>query len=203
MNLNFEAAKRLGSEAYSAVKILLVRFDKALKFIALYLAVAGVFGFSCFMMEESIQLLSFANFSASDTRQYQLLKENLDAMERINSSLKWMNKYCLWIVPPQWLGYRHYASSTDLYIQTLRAEVLANEPACFLGEQVSVHFRHNGYEKKHNDLWVAKRRGVKLILSSPPGAPVISVVGLVKPDPDAPGGVIIEQVTAKGARGGG
>lgn len=198
MNLEFvtdahQKLLRFYSRQSSYIKIALIRFEKALKFIALYLAVAGLFGFSCFIMEEGVQLLSFAQFSASDNKQYALMKRNLDYMEQINKSLKFMNTWFLWMLPPQQAGYRHYAAATDRYIETLRAEVLANDPSVYVGEQVTLRFQFDSYEKKHNNLWVAKNRRVKILLDAPPGGKVIEIEGILKPDPDIAGGVILEK----------
>ncbi len=165
-----------------------------LKCFYFYLAFAGIFSFTAFIAEESIQLLSFAQFSASDTRQYALMKENLEYMERINNSLKFLNTWCLWVIPPQQLGYRHYAAATDRYIETLKAEILANDPSVYIGEDVTIRFAYKGYERKNNGLWVARSKGVKVVLKDPPQSAIIEITGRLRADPEVPGGVVIEPI---------
>lgn len=180
------------SYAHSVLKIFFLRFAAVLKFIALYIAVAGIVGFSIFIHEEAIQLLSFANFSASDTRQYHLLKDNLDHMKEINESLRWLNNHFMWMVPPQLLGYRHYANATDAYIRTLTAEVLRHDPAALVGERVDMPFVPESLSPGHNGLWIARARGVRIILKSEPTTKTVFVSGVLRPDPEFKGGVVIE-----------
>ena len=175
----------------TVVTIKLGRLKEFLKFGALYLAFAGVFGFTIFIMEEGIQLLSFANFSASDTRSYGLMKENLDLMKDINSSLKSINKYFLWLIPPQQIGYNRYAQATDQYIKTLEAEIMANQPGLYANQRVSIIFKHNSYSKAKNGLYVAKNKKVKVIMAQPPESKFIHITGMARPDPEMMDGIVI------------
>jgi len=176
---------------FQIVTIQLGRLTDFLKIIALYLAFAGVFGFTIFIMEEGIQLLSFANFSASDTRSYYLMKENLELMRSINGTLKTVNKYFLWLVPPQQVGYDKYAQATDQYIKTLEAEIMANEPGLYINQYVSIRFKYDSYTAAKNGLYVATNKRVKVILKQPPASGIIQVSGIVQPDPDRKDGILI------------
>lgn len=186
--------KNLFSSATLKMKLYLLRFSTFLKWAAVYLAVAGTFSFSCFLMEESIQLLSFAQFSASDTKQYHLMKRNLDLMEEVNSNLKFINKWFVWMVPPQRLGYGFYTQATDHYIDTLKAEVMANDPSVYAGEQVSLYFTARKVVTAQNGRWVASSPRVKVIFDKAPGKGAMRVEGKLRLDPDVAGGVIISQV---------
>ncbi len=168
----------------TVVTIQLSKFKEFLKFGALYLAFAGVFGFTIFIMEEGIQLLSFANFSASDTRSYGLMKD-------INGSLKAINKYFLWLIPPQQIGYNRYAQATDQYIKTLEAEIMANQPGLYANQYVSINFKHNSYSKAKNGLYIAKNKKVKVIMTQPPESKFIHITGMARPDPETLDGIVI------------
>jgi len=175
----------------TVVTIQMGKFKEFLKFGALYLAFAGVFGFTIFIMEEGIQLLSFANFSASDTRSYGLMKENLELMRNINGSLKAINKYFLWLIPPQQIGYTRYAQATDQYIKTLEAEIMANQPGLYANQYVSINFKHNSYSKAKNGLYIAKNKKVKVIMTQPPESEFIHITGMARPDPETLDGIVI------------
>jgi len=167
------------------------KFILFLKWVALYLALVGVVSFSCFIMEESIQLLSFAQFSASDTRQYSLMKDNLDMMAEITDSLDFTNKFFLWLLPPQRMGYDYYVKATRQYIKTLEGEILANNPSVYIGRHVDIKFRHKSFKPAKNGLYIAQNNKVKAILTSQPNTQEITISGVIQPDPDKLGGVII------------
>ena len=167
------------------------KFHLWLKAILTYLALSGVFGFSCFLMQEGAQLLSFANFSASDTHQYQLMKQNTEYMTEIKKSIRFLNKYFLWLVPPQQKSYEHYATSLELYIKTLEMEIMASAPELFIDEIVTLDFKYQSYSPGKNNLFVLKNKKVKVIINNPPTHPVVRVTGIVQPDPTVTGGVVI------------
>ncbi len=169
----------------------IAKFHLWLKAILTYIALSGIFGFSCFLMQEGSQMLSFANFSASDTHQYQLMKQNIEYMEEINKSIRFLNKYFLWLIPPQQKSYEHYANSLELYIQTLEMEVMANAPILYTGQEITIDFMYKSYTPGKNNLFVLKNQKVKVIVDQIPTNYVINVTGTVLPDPDVSGGVII------------
>lgn len=173
------------------LKLFFKTINKLLKFIALYIAVAGLISFSCFIMEESIQLLSFANFSASDTRSYGLMYDNLQDMKKINNSLHFLNKYFLWMLPPQRMGYGHYVTSTDLYIATLKQEILANRPSLFIGQEISFKFYYEKFHKTKNNLFEIKAGKIKIIQKTMPDNNHIQVTGVPVADPVVSGGIIV------------
>jgi len=165
--------------------------DIFLKCFFFYLAFVGIFGYSVFIMQEGAQLLSFSNFSASDTRQYALLRQNIDYMSEINKSIRFFTKYFLWMIPPQHKSYFHYANSIELYVETLRAEILANDPSVYLNEHISLTFKYNSFKKAKNGLWIASNGKVKVILISEPESKSIEISGILRADPDKAGGVIL------------
>ncbi len=167
------------------------RFSIFLKAILTYLAISGVFGFSCFLMQEGAQMLSFANFSASDTKQYQLMKVNLEYMSEIEDSINFLNKYFLWLIPPQQKSYEHYANSLGLYIKTLEMEVLANAPELYLDQEINMQFQYASYKPGKNNLFVLKNKKIKIITNKIPDGPVLHVQGIAQPDPEVASGIII------------
>ena len=162
-----------------------------LKVFFFYMAFAGIFSFNAFLMQESAQLLSFANFSASDTQQYGLMKENIEYMGEINKTIRFFTKYFLWMLPPNKTAYMHYGNGLELYIATLKAEILAKDPSLFIGEHITMVFRYTNFKKAKNGLWIASNGKVKVILISEPESKSIEISGILRADPDKAGGVIL------------
>lgn len=138
--MNALQRKRLAKKVYAIYGIIL-------KTLFAYIAVIGIFGFALFIAEESAQVIMWSNFSASDTRRYDLMQKNCDAIKRINKTAKRINNYTMWLNPFQMWGYQAFHNATDLYVASLEAEILANEPNLLIGRQVSVLFHYKSTKK--------------------------------------------------------
>jgi len=112
------------------------KINMSLKFFYLYLSIVGIFGFSCFILEESLQQLTFANFQCKSSGRYDLLKLNIEKMAEINGHLRLTNKVLIGLQPFQWLAYADYVKATEAYIKTTRATVLAKDPGLYVGEEM-------------------------------------------------------------------
>jgi hypothetical protein len=159
---------------------ILDRISGLTKVFYLYLAFVGIFGFSCFIMEEGIQLISFANFSASDNRNYATMMANLDLVEDINGVKRGIANWTLWLIPPQRYAYLAYADAVDRYIQTLRMEILANEPELFAGRTVTIeNFRYLRLSRDKSGTWIASSRDIDIYLDEKPGR-IIEIKGEIR-----------------------
>jgi hypothetical protein len=111
----------------------------------------GFSGFSCFLLEEGVQLNSFSSFAAQDVRQWQILLDLCDNNRKIVIALTWLNYGLNWINPPNCLAYHHYIKATKLHIKALEAKIFAHQPSLFENRKVEFNFephkieRHNGY----------------------------------------------------------
>ncbi len=115
-------------------------FNNFLKIFYFYLAAVSLITFSLFICEEAIQGLMFANFSCSDTYRYDLIKKNIEKMKEINHHLKKMNIILQFLQPFQWWAYKDFGEATDRYIESLQAEVLANDPGLYINRIVTIQF---------------------------------------------------------------
>lgn len=173
-----------------------------LKLFFFYLAFIGIFGFSLFILEEITQVNCWAIFAASDANRYDLIKKNCDIISQTNESAKWINKYFMWINPFQYLAYKAYADGIDVYIETQQAFILANDPSVYIGEYVTLQFKYNTYKPAKNGLFAAVNNKIKIILQESPKQKTIQVSGIVRPDPDRLGGVIITNILGDTSEGG-
>ena len=114
--------------------------DDFLKWFYLYLGIIGLVSFSLFIMEEAIQSCQFANFSCSDTYRYDLIKKNIERISKINKHLKVLTVTLMWMQPFQWWAYQDYGDATDNYVASLQAEVLANDPGLYVGQEIDIDF---------------------------------------------------------------
>jgi hypothetical protein len=157
-----------------------------LKLFYFYLAFVGMFGFSAFIMEEANQILTFSQFSASSHRNYAAMKQTIELSEKINTKMRWIADWCLWLIPPQQVAYRAYADSQDQYNMVLRQEILANEPDLFIGEYISiVGFKHLSYGRTEADDWELRSRDISVIvkqsrLPAGPATATLKVTGVLQ-----------------------
>ena len=115
-------------------------FDKGLKVFYLYLSIVGLFSFSLFLAEEACQAGMFANFSCSDTHRYDLMKKNIEQISKISKHMVLINKVLLFLQPIQWLAYSDFIEATDLYVESIQAEIFASDPGLYLNETVTFNF---------------------------------------------------------------
>jgi len=184
-------------ELFKKIKVK-IKFQKPINFINtflkcffFYLAFIGIFGFSLFILEEITQVNCWAVFAASDAKRYDLIKKNCDIISQTNETAKWINKYCMWINPFQYLAYKAYADGIDVYLETQQAFIMANDPAVYINEYVTMRFKHNAYKPGKNGLYIATNNKIKVILVGPPAARILNISGIVRLDPDRSGSVII------------
>lgn len=173
-------------------------FEKALKNINtflkiffFYMAFAGIFSFSCFLIEEMQQVTIWSGFPSQDTGRYDLLKENCELLARSNKTAKFINKWFVWMLPPQQIAYRYYFESIDQYIKNIEGLILAKDPSLFIGEYKAITFKYNSFKKGKNGLWIAYNGKVKVILDDEPVTKSLKLSGRLRADPDKAGAVIL------------
>lgn len=167
------------------------RAELFLKCFYFYLAFVGIFGFSCFIMEESIQCIQWGSFAAQDAKRYDLVRDNCDMIVKINSKLDTINTYFMWINPFQYWSYGAFVDATNTYVASLQSLVLANDPEVYLGRTMAVTFKYNNFKKAKNGLWVAVNNKIRVVLSEEPTTKTVLISGLLRPDPEKAGGVVI------------
>ena len=114
--------------------------NKYIKWFAIYLAAAGLYSYTAFILEESFQTVMFGSWVSQDAQRWDLVQKGADLMEKINKTLKIIN-YCFgWIQPLAFISYRAYATAADYYIESLHAKALANAPELYVGRTVTVVF---------------------------------------------------------------
>lgn len=180
----------------------LKKINIILKIFFFYLAFVGIFGFSLFILEEQSQILVWACFPSQDTHRYDLLKQNCEMIKATNQTGQFINKWFMWMMPPQQLAYRAYHESMDQYVVNIMALILANEPGLFIGQQIKFKFYYKSWQRKQNNLYEIVHNKIKVLQNFEPGQKFIQVTGVPVPDPEQRGGIIIQNL-AGDARGGG
>jgi hypothetical protein len=94
---------------------------------------------------------------------------NLDLVEDINRVKRQIANWTLWLIPPQRYAYLAYADAVDRYIQTLRMEILANEPHLFEGRVVTIEgFKYLRTKRGESGHWIASSRDIDVYLDKKP-----------------------------------
>lgn len=117
-------------------------FSKFTKLLYAYVAIVGIFGFSCFIVEESVQMLTFANFSADDAGKCDLILENCNRMDQMADHLETINTVFMWLQPVQMYAYDDFVISTRQYVRTQRQVCLARAPELFVNQSVDMQFSY-------------------------------------------------------------
>jgi len=123
---------------------------KLLKIIAIYFAAISTITFSMFIMEESIQMCTFGTWPAQDAGAWVLVEQNLKKMEKINHTLRQINKYCGWLQPFAYIAYDAYADSTDAYITSVRQKIATIRPEALIGQKITLTFIPSTVEVLHD-----------------------------------------------------
>ena len=122
---------------------MLKKIETILKYILLYISIAGIVTFSLFIFEESFQTVMFGSWAAQDAQNWALVKEGTELLTRINRSMIIVNYTAGWIQPLAFLSYRSYGKAGDYYIKALVAKTLAHKPELFLGKNITIDFVPN------------------------------------------------------------
>ena len=85
-------------------------------------------------------MVSFSNFSTTDTRQWSQTKRNLEHITVVLDHMKTMNAILMAMQPIQWYAYSDYIKATEKYVESLHLECLANDPGLYVGETRNYHF---------------------------------------------------------------
>lgn len=138
-----------------------------------------------------MQICMWGNFAAQDAQRYDLIKANLEAIEKTNHVFRKINNYCMWINPFQKWSYGAWSDGTNHYVASMQGLILANEPNLYLGQYVSIQFKWDSFKPAKNGYYIAKNKKVKVLLKYAPKNQIISVSGTVQSDPEVQNGIII------------
>lgn len=135
------------------------------KWFGLYLALAGLITFNLFILEEAFQTCMFGSWPAVDVGEWQLVKKNLDTMEKLHSTLITMNTFGGWINPFAYISYNSYADAEQQYMKGLKAKVFANAPEIFEGEYMRFFFYPQEWEQLDNS-WIGRNGPVAVLTNT-------------------------------------
>ena len=150
------------------------RGKQTLSIFYLYLSIVGIFSFSLFIMEEAVQSIQFATFSTKDAQRWDLTKNNMDYIEKISGHMETINNLFLWIQPIQLWAYSDYINATHLYVKSIRAMVLANDPAQFEGEHLSISFYYKSVTTSSAGYKLRAGRIIYQTTTKPESCPIIA-----------------------------
>lgn len=109
-------------------------------YIFLILTLLGFITFSLFILEESMQLLVFANFPAVDSQNWSRVKSNNDVMRKLNHGLFWINTTLGRLQPLSYYAYKGWSTATEHYLETLDSIAFAHMPEIFEGRVMTFYF---------------------------------------------------------------
>jgi len=116
-----------------------------LKYLALYLTIAGLVTFALFICEEAYQTAMFGTWPARDASEWAIVNEGLAVMETSVDVMETINKWAGWIQPIAYISYDLYATSARYHMKALRSLVMAHAPELFLNEIVTINIKGKPY----------------------------------------------------------
>jgi len=125
------------------------KFRRKLAYFTLVLSILGLITFSLFIIEESLQIITFGIWPAQDAKRWDIVAEGSDLLESTNFMMKLINYSVGWLQPLAFLSYRSYAKATDYYIKSFRAKVLAFAPEELNGRKVKFVFRPSSSNSRY------------------------------------------------------
>src|SRR3989344_5339343 len=91
--------------------------------LSIFIAYAGLVGFTCFIFEESLQLQSFTAFIYVNSEDWTGLKEHVVFMEKTQNLAEIWIKGIGWSNPIMWPAFLSYLASNDAYIKSLKRKI--------------------------------------------------------------------------------
>ena len=96
------------------------RLKKVLWVLSIFIAYAGLVGFTCFIFEESLQLQSFVN-----SEDWTGLSEHVVLMEKTQNLAEIWIKGIGWSNPIMWPAFLSYLNSNEAHINALKKKIEA------------------------------------------------------------------------------
>jgi hypothetical protein len=160
---------------------LINRITGWLKYVATYLAIAGLVTFSLFILEESFQTVMFGTWPAQDVQQWEIIYEGTEIMQSTVWTLKAVNYTVGYVQPIAFLAYRKFGHSADYYTKALRAKVFAHRPDLFINQEVSFDFTPREITKRPDGSYMLRNRKIWVICHENQKKPNMSISGVLKP----------------------
>ncbi len=101
------------------------RLKKVLWVLSIFIAYAGLVGFTCFIFEESLQLQSFTAFMYVNSEDWAGLKEHVVLMEKTQNLAEIWIKGIGWSNPIMWPAFLSYLNSNEAHINALKKKIEA------------------------------------------------------------------------------
>lgn len=153
--------------------------NRVLKGFYFYIALIGMFGFACFIMEESIQMLTFSMFSIKDSQRWDIGLKNIERMEGINQHLEVVNRVFMWLQPVQMYAYNDFIEATKGYIESQRGLILAQAPELFVGQTMSLDFYYSEVRRSF-DFYELRAGKIRVLVEDEPKGNPVHVEGVLK-----------------------
>jgi len=164
------------------------RIREWFKGFMVYISIAGLISFACFMLEESFQTVMFGSWAAKDARRWDIVLDAVDLNRKIIRTLKIVNYSIGWVNPLSFVSYRAYGQAGDYWIKAIESEVLAREPSLMENRKVYFRFKPDRIEKKSGYV-LAHAGQITVIMSEVPEGWVDIIGKIVKQD----GRLVVDQ----------
>jgi len=91
-------------------------------------------------------MATFGTWAAKSTGNPELLIQGAEIIDSCNRMTKIINSFLGWIQPLSFYSYEHWHKASQFYSDTLKAQVLAQNPELFVGKKVEFDFMPRSIE---------------------------------------------------------
>lgn len=145
-----------------------------------YMAVVGLITFPLFIMEESIQTATWGTWSAQTAKDPKLQLAGIRIIEKINIAMDTINRTLGWIQPLSMLSYDAYSQATQIYVDSVRAKLLAHDPEVFEGERVSCEFTPRTIQVLEDGRYLLQNGKIAVIVDTEPKMEPMKIEGIMR-----------------------
>jgi len=143
------------------------RIKSWFKGFMVYLTIAGLISFACFMLEESFQTVMFGSWAAKDAKRWDIVFDAVNLNCKIVRTLKIVNYGIGWVNPLSFISYRAYGQAGDFWIAAVESEVLAKQPELFENREIRFRFKPDRIVKQE-DYVIANAGKITIIMDDIP-----------------------------------
>ncbi len=144
------------------------------------MAVVGLVTFPLFILEESIQTATWGTWSAQTANDPKLQLAGVKVIEKINLTMDTINRILDWLQPLSMLSYDAYSQATQVYVDSVKAKLLAQSPEIFAGDRIQFEFHPHSLLIREDGRYELVNGKIAVVFNHEPKLAPLKVEGVLQ-----------------------